>query len=130
MGTSSISGLDGSKTYLVHGYSIIPHKRVGWSFDCILDAVILRRGTTTPGAGTIVAATPSQFMGNSAPGIPGPLDAWDGEFQSEASFICPMSGDTEINMEFNTTGTGPTPPSPGGPSFQRYAIHLTAVQLN
>ncbi|KKL24093.1 hypothetical protein LCGC14_2418790, partial [marine sediment metagenome] len=127
-GTSSISGLDGTKTYLVHGYSIIPHKRVGWSVHCVLDSVILRRGTTTPGAGTTVASTPSQFMGPA--GMPGPLDAWDGEFQSEASFICPMSGDTQINMEFNHTGTGPTPPNPGGPTFQRYSIHMTAVQLD
>ncbi|KKN10703.1 hypothetical protein LCGC14_1033950 [marine sediment metagenome] len=131
IGTSSISGLDGSKTYLVHGYSIIPHKRVSWSFNCILDAVKLRRGTTTPGAGTIVASTPSQLMGNH-PSLPGPLDAWDGEFQSEASFICPMSGDTEINMEFNTTCSGPsgTDCHLGTAYFQRYAIHMTAVQLN
>ena len=137
VGTSSISGLNPNETYLVHGYGIIPHKRVGYSFDCILDAVILRRGTTTPGAGTIVAATPSQFMGNSAFGIPGPLDAWDGEFQSEASFICEMNGDTEINMEFNTTCSGPlgTDCFPGAPRngtayYQRYSIHMTAVQIS
>ena len=137
VGVSSISGLNPNETYLVHGYGIIPHKRLVWSVDCILDSVILRRGTTTPGAGTVVASTPSQFMGNSAPGIPGPLDAWDGDFQSEASFICEMNGDTEINMEFNTTCSGPFGTechrverrSVSPAYFQRYSIHLTAVQI-
>ncbi len=130
VGSLFLSGLDGTKTYLVFGYAILPHKRDGITTDCILDAVILRRGSTISGVGTVCGSTPRQLLSFSGAGLPGGADAWDGESQSEASFVCFMNGDTELNMKFNTSGPGRTPADPGPPGFQRTSRYIIAVQLD
>lgn len=103
VGTSSISGLTANATYLVHVYGRLTSKGTGIA---TLEAIRLRRGSTTPGSGTIVAATPSQS-----------INWFDGAGLSSATFICEMSSDTSINGRIEDTGSA------------RAASYMTAIQI-
>lgn len=84
VGTSSISGLDPLQSYLVNGYGTTRSAGTG---NHTLSGVRLYRGSTTPGIGTLVAATPFATIN------------WpDGNVPVATTFICDMNGDTAINM--------------------------------
>ena len=97
IGYQSISGLLTDTKYLVHVYGRI---RTAGTGTATLSAITLRRGSTTPGAGTFVASTPFQSIN------------WpDGSCPTSATFICDMNASTTVNgvtEQFGLTGSGAT----------------------
>jgi hypothetical protein len=89
IGTSSISGLNGDCTYLVHLYGSLSNKG---NTGATLSSIRLRRGSTTLGSGTSVAATGAV-----------PINWFDGRGLSSVSFICDMNGDTSVNGAIEDT---------------------------
>lgn len=107
IGVSSISGLDSTVTYYVEVYGVLPFKGTG---SATLSAITLRRGSTTPGVGTIVDSTPGDFSFN-----------WpDGHAPTSAGFFVEMNGDTSINCVVNNADVW---------SSQVNATWMTAVQI-
>ena len=107
VGTSSISGLNPNETYLVNGYGTM---RSAGTSTHYMYPLYLRRGSTTPGVGTIVAQTPGQN-----------IDWPDGAAPVTISYICEMSGDTAVNFYMDSSGSTPD----HGP-----ALYMTAMQIS
>ena len=108
VGTSTITGLDTTKKYLVHAYGVLPSKG---NTNFFLDAIILRTGTTL-GAGTVLDSTSLAS-----------INWMDGNAPTQASLFADLDGTgaTSINCQINDTIWG------GG---DVYSIYMTAVQLN
>ena len=108
VGTSTITGLDTTKKYLVHVYGVVPSKG---NTNFTLDAIRLRTGTTL-GAGSLLDQTSTVA-----------INWMDGNAPTQASFFADMDGTgaTSINCQINDSSTG------GG---DIYSIYMTAVQLN
>lgn len=113
IGVSFISGLLTNTKYLVNIYGRTPNK--GRS-RFTLESIVLRRGSTTPGLGTIVASTPS---------VPFPNFNWhDGSAATGVSFICDTNSDTTINAVTN---------APWFTSYENHnghATYMAAIQIS
>ncbi len=109
-GISSLTGLDGTQTYLVTAYGVLPHKGLAINQ---LDQFIIRSGTTL-GLGTELA------FGATAVNI----DWFDGGGPTHQSIIVPMAGFTELNCVVSRGGgiSGPAGDTWG-------STYLNAVQL-
>lgn len=108
VGITSISGLTPYAKYLVNVYGRI---RTAGTGIATLQSIILRRGSTTPGTGTVVASTPSASIN------------WpDGSTPTNATFICDMDSSSSINAVVDTGVTGAA--APYGTSYM-HAIRIS-----